>query len=438
MTLGWSGVPTDPVILDSPNQAVLVGRYSVFATFNERLQSLIDACHPDPHRERIEPVSVIGSQTRAAITQSLTCEAMKAVPPTSAARDGALTESVWRAVMGNEPVPGIAAKTAAIVATFEDTDFGDPPKWSFCQDTPNIEALLGRTGAEDLARIKCYNSSDRCALLTWGPRGATAGLDREIQWVLWIAWREKPELVENAFGSEFPDVRRFFHLDGPRTGICNGDTALEHFLCSVWIDPERRERWSAALVELGRSSVIRDIYAKLYASRDFDGSKLKDYASLWRNVGLTPSEIDYAFFVDRATQYGGPFETEAEADLVERMLRCMRREDYAYNKNGAARRCLSFLEPHPTLPLDRLGRDVAFYREFFPPERLSRVALSIWERHKPLSVAHDFNLSDAKKGPAPSPESLLPLSERGPDVRPTPPPYDYCPANILSPLKQSQ
>jgi len=54
---------------------------------------------------------------------------------TSLAREGALTEAVWQAVMGTDPVPSLQDRANALVFSFEATDFGDTPEWNFCEDS---------------------------------------------------------------------------------------------------------------------------------------------------------------------------------------------------------------------------------------------------------------------------------------------------------------
>src|SRR5262249_14746399 len=151
----------------------------------------------------------------------------------------------------------------------------------------------------------CVNSSDPCSFLTWGPRGATAGQGREIQWILWLAWKQVPAEVERAFGPEFASVQRFFQLKTNPYNRCEHGAPLERFMCAVWLDPARRQTWNKALAELGRAPGVRDAYNRIYAHQEFDGAKLEEFADLWKGLGLPVSEIDYAFFMDRITHQGG-------------------------------------------------------------------------------------------------------------------------------------
>ena len=247
----------DAVVLNANRYDVLAGRYSVFAKFQANLQRVLDDCgKPAPAvvPRGAQPSGRIGRETRQGIRRALDCEALKLVPATSPAREGVLTEAVWRAVMGAEPLPTVKDRADALVLAFEATDFGDPPEWNLCQDNKRAAPRQSNRSAPDFV---CYNMSDPCSLLTWGPRGATAGSGREIQFVLWMVWKENPALVEKAFGSEAGNLARFFRLKGADSKGCHGATPLKRFLCAIWIDPSRSRRWEDALAELGHVTLVR-------------------------------------------------------------------------------------------------------------------------------------------------------------------------------------
>lgn len=153
-------------------------------------------------------------------------------------------------------------------------------------------------------------------------------------------------------------------------------------------------------------------------------------------MGLTPSEIDYAFFLDRATHLGGP--PEDHPATVRTLSACLQEErSKAVSENGAARRCLSRMQPHETQPLYRLARDVAFYLDSYPEGALSKEEIDAWGGYVPLSAVYNFRLSDTASyqlGEAP------PLSSLGGDVpKPdsdelTPAEIKGCPTSILTPI----
>jgi hypothetical protein len=427
----------DDIILDATRYPVLAGRYSVFAEFQKSLQRVLDDCgktSPSVVAKGVEPSGRIGPETRQGIQAAIGCKPLQAaVPPNSPAKDGIVTMPVWRAVMGERLLPSLHDRTMAMVLSYEGTDFGDRPEWNMCQDNK------GRKSGEPDARVPgfvCYNASDPCSMLTWGPRGATAGSGREIQWIVWMAWKQDRALVEKAFGREFASVRRFFRLQsGPSDRICMEVTPLRRFMCAVWMEPARREIWESALSELGRSPLVRKAYDRLYALREFDGDKLRAFFELWRRLGLTPSEVDYAYFMDRITHLGGP---PGDAGSFHKLTQCIGGETKAASRNAAARRCISRMQRHDTQPEYRAARDVGFYLDAYPQGALSEAELKGWAGYMPLSAVHNFGLSETKPVELVIPAGLdslgrdLPLAERS-DL--TEAELNGCPATVLTPVR---
>ena len=160
--------------------------------------------------------------------------------------------------------------------------------------------------------------------------------------------KQDPALLQKAFGTEYPNLRRFFQLKGGGKSKCDGDIPLKRFVCAVWMDQARRKIWDHALTVLGHSSLVRKAYNELYALSDFDGTKLQDYYAVWRDLGLRPSEIDYAFFLDRATHLGGPPEKDSAVErLVSACMRKGRRRSPPTARRGAACRSNSRTRHNP-------------------------------------------------------------------------------------------
>lgn len=320
--------------------------------------------------------------------------------PDPAFGDQAITLDLWRALAPETPPPDMLDRARAMTLSFEATPFARPPIWNLCQDVPGDASAraLAVAGGEP-----CRNKSDPCALLTWGPRGATAGYGREAQWILWRLEREAPTSLDRAFGALAPQVRRLARLAPPPIRGCDGSSDLEAALCRVWIEPELRARWDAGFRRLGRDPQAWRAFDGVYALEEFDGYKLRAYRALWRALDLEPSEIDFAFFFDRATHIGAP-PAGAEADL----RACLAAETspnlgeaaMPATRNAAARRCLSRAHRHRDAPVDRLGRDMAYYRGAYAPEALTEQERRTWERHIPLDAAFNFGLSDHRPAPA--------------------------------------
>jgi hypothetical protein len=427
----------DAVILNANRYHVLGGRYSVFAKFQANLQRVLDECGKStpavvPPDER--PSGRIGQETRQGIIRALDCEALRKVPENSPARESILTEAVWHAIMGAAPLPTVKERADALVLSFEGTDFGDAPEWNFCQDNDPAIPRQSNRWAPDFV---CYNGSDPCSLLTWGPRGATAGSGREIQYILWMVWKEDPALLDKAFGAEAGNLQRFFRLRDGSKG-CRTETPIKRFLCAIWMDPARSKRWETALAELSHVPLVRRAYARLYATRAFDGGQLRSYLQLWQELGLEPNEVDYAFFLDRVTQFGGPREDDGRS-AVKALKMCMRGDHRAFSVNAAARRCLARLQPHDTQPEARLARDVAYYLDAYPDGALSEKEIETWSNYVPLSATNTFGLSEERPAHV---EESEPLSALGPDLPLAdssdlaPVDLTNCPSTVLSPLRK--
>lgn len=412
---------------------VRVSAYSPFAEFKQRLAMRLARCALAPRPGGEDKTLEIGQATREQIAQLSSCDHELGLPVGSFAYRGAITVALWRALLPHRTVPTLMDRIDSLTLTFEATDFSDPPEWNFCQDNAGPPAERLRTARAGT----CYNAVDPCSMLTWGPRGATAGQGAEIQWVLWRLARQSLSLLAAAFGEEFPQVLRFVRMRRPPATSCDGSSALEHFMCAVWLDDKRRERWTEGLKFLGGSQDARRAYETLYASREFDGYKMDEYGEMWLQAGIKASELDFAYFFDRATHIGSPPAKGSPERLG--FERCLLSEAMAGTRNAAARRCLSLAQPHPTQPVDRLGRDVAYYRGAYPIAALSEREMATWQRHIPIDAHENFGLMDDR----PAPQAALASRPLQPDDHP-PESVDQltdveraCPAEIRNPLRRA-
>ena len=130
---GWTVAAraADDVILDAGRHPILVGRYSVFADFQRKLQRVLDDCgktDPNVVPKGEEPSGRVGAETRLGIQAALDCKPLQGVvPPGSAAKDGVLTVPVWRAVMGESPLPSLQDRVAALVLVVRRHRLRRPP-----------------------------------------------------------------------------------------------------------------------------------------------------------------------------------------------------------------------------------------------------------------------------------------------------------------------
>lgn len=427
-----SAADAETVVFDATRYVIQAGRHSRFAVFQNNLQTALARCGSQ-HRvfaTGAAPDGKFDEPTRAAIRRVVECTPDNPHLRGGAARQGVLTLGVWRAIMGDGPPPTVEERARALVLSFEATDFGDAPLWNLCQD--GTRARYGPSN-RNRAAFQCFNESDPCSFLTWGPRGATAGSGREIQHVLWMAAQRDPQLLQRAFGTEYANIDRFIRLKGGSAGQCDGDVPLKKFICAIWMDPIRRVNWETALAALGHEPMIRRAYDQLYALREFDGAKLERFYALWQRLGLTPSEVDYAYFIDRITHLGGPPDDNG---FTEKLTSCLAGETSAVSVNGAARRCASRLQPHTTQPDLRAARDVAFYLDSYPEGALTVGEIRAWASYVPLSATLNFALSDSAPHASQPAADLGSLGAALPDASGTEL-TDHertaCPPSVLSP-----
>jgi hypothetical protein len=377
----------DDIVLDASGPPLRVGVYSRYGDFQRNLRERIIACKLLPTTPE-DQLGTFGPSTTKEISALNSC---KKHLENSTPNVGKLTVAVWREIMGTSALPSVEERADVLTLTFEATDFTDPPEWNFCQDNSGPAEERAQRA---MATSTCFNETDPCSLLTWGPRGATAGQGREIQRILQRVGESDSAAIDRSFGAEARNVRRFVGLSGPEPDSCDGSSALEHFMCAIWIDSDRRQLWTHGFQLLGADPGVRAIYRGLYRSYPFDGEKLERYGRLWAQLSLVPSEVDFAFFYDRATQIGGP--PDDDPALAGEIKSCIRADTLTANIHAAARRCLSLRHPHPTLPTDRLGRDVSYYIDAYPQSALSPKELTTWHGFIPLSAVKTVGLSDAR------------------------------------------
>ena len=422
--------PDEAVVLDARRYPVFAGRYSVFATFQARLREKLDDCG----RSDIEiaprdapPTGRLGPETVEAIKALAACGGAGAQAEGSLAREGVLTERVWRSVMGDAPIPDATLRAHTMVLSFEGTDFGDRPEWNLCQDGM-------RQGPR--GRVACFNSSDPCSFLTWGPRGATAGWGREIQHILAALEQRNRALLKSAFGSEYATLARFYRAKSGQPNSCTGPIPLKILVCSIWMTPERRNIWENALQILGRDAQVREIYDQLYSAQEFDGLKMKAFFELWNALGLPPSEVDYAFFLDRITHLGCP--PGPAPEVAEKMRACIAGENGAISRHGAARRCLARMQLHATQPDYRSGRDVAYYLDAYREGALPEQEIKLWAAYMTLSAVHNFGLRDEQPVRLVAAPTLRALGMELPpeaDGQVLPSEIARCPVSVLTPAR---
>lgn len=359
------------------------GDYGPIKRFQTALNAALMACG---RRERVHPDGKYGDETITGIRAYLYCPAAAQIPVNDPSRKGKISLEMWKNLIPGGAVPDLNSRTLTLVLTYENTDYSIIA-WNFCQSTPRYEP--------DKPGSLCY-SNDKKSFLTWGPRGATAGHGREIQGILWLLLRDRPDLIKSSFGEEFSYLRRFIGLS---------EQSTQKMLCAVWRNPVRREAWRLAFAKLGANEFTRDTFNRYYQSTISDGGKIARLYRLYELAGLTPSEVDYAFFVDRATHSTVP-SSEALTALAAKMKTFV--APFKNNKNAYARLLISreLLAPNTNRIWDRRGRDMAFILGILRSTgTLKDQEIQDWERRGRYLVS-DVGLSDTISAPPFTPVQL--------------------------------
>jgi hypothetical protein len=326
----------DPIIARYSGVALNGGKFGYLAEVQSKLNALPADCRPIP---ALTVNGLFGSKMRDAIRKAVSCPGVQnSLPSDSEARNGALTDALWTILFPGRSKPSVYERAMVVVLTQEATDY-DHAEWNFCQSRPFYDPAHGQS--------TCH-SNDPTSFLTWGPRGATAGGGGEVQRILYAvdADPNMKAIVDSSFGSTSSDVRRLTGLDAKDVGA---------FLCKIWIDPQLRQQWKDGFARFGASPQVQRVYDALYASSSADGGKIAQYYRLYASAGIVPTEVDYAFMIDRATQFSGP-----GAKTIAAAAAAMKSSG-ARSTPVELRRWIALNFRPSNQRTDRLGRDVVFY-----------------------------------------------------------------------------
>ena len=312
------------------------GRYGPIARVQEKARNSLIACGKPA---AITADGKFGPGTRDALATLAKCPTFAVqLAEDAEAKEGALTTGYWAALF-NSAAPSVDDRARTLMLTYEATDY-TRMEWNFCQSSPIYNPTAGNND--------CYSNDPR-SYLTWGPNGATGGGGREVQLILQAIDSVDPALINESFGAERDAVRRMFRMRDR-----NVSRSLETYLCGVWANISRRSAWKVGFERIGRVPIVRQTFDSLYQSRSLDGGKIQTFISAYAANNLVPTEIDYAFFKDRAAHTSPALERirVAIANLFSSEPRASR---------WKVRRAIS-LNVRPAAQItDRLGRDVAFY-----------------------------------------------------------------------------
>jgi hypothetical protein len=357
-------------------------KYGPIALFQSQLKQKLKECGSS---QTLTPDGAFGAGTKKAIIAVTECPDIKeGLADNSLAKQGAITDTLWRLIVKDQAAPDVSKRAAALKLTFEATDY-DKMQWNFCQNRPIYDPANG----SDV----CF-SNDRASYITWGPHGATAGHGEEVQAILKLYLQggdARKDIVKNAFGSEFVALERLLTLPKEATGKKDGP--VEVYLCSIWMDNNRREAWRQGFKELGKQADLHETYRTLYAASNFDGGKVKVLFDIWKKApfALPVTELDLAFFIDRSAHMG------ISRKALETSLTSLKKQyDGTWPPSPAViRRHVSNTVVPSNRKEDRLGRDVAYYIGAIAYEDLSAKEQNAWNKRGKRDAV-DAGLSDER------------------------------------------
>lgn len=324
-------------------QSIRGGRYSEIAQFQENLIARAKQCNIDVASKKLVVDGTFGPATSALLTKVASCPTIAAkLARYDQARSGAISTGAWQVIAPNVSMPDALARAHTMTLSYEATDYGD------------IEFNLGTR--DD-------------GILTWGPLGATAGQARQVQAILRAVNQQSPELIDVAFGNEATSIRQLSEA------LAESD--VEAIIQSVQASGSRTTAWQKGFATLGESKLVRDTYDSVMGDTGTSGifEGVADfYCSYWSR-GWIPTEIDYAYFFDRAVQMDvRQAKVDSAMTAVDRLETTIHRTMTPAERRRAI--SANFTAGNPTWTGDRLARDVAYYVDAIPIESLSNQSFS--------------------------------------------------------------
>ncbi len=372
------------VLYEYDQRPLAVGKFSIVSVFQERLFAAAAKCQHTSPSQYGAPDGAIGENTRKAVKDYLPCSPMGRDKVKDSADQGAVTIGLWQSIMPEiMPYPDAIERANQLTFALEGTDF-DRVEFNFCQSR---NPATGKRFIE--GDRNCY-SNDKASYLTWGPRGATAGHGAEIQQIIVLAEKAHPGLLQTVFGPEADTMRRV---------VLGDDDSVETILCAAWANAHRRNDLKKRFARYGALPEVQEAYSMVYEAANADGGKVQRFFRIYKAlkpvIHRDPTEIDVAFFIDRATHGGAP--PGNLAPLIEKMQYFVSRTRIVPSP-GQMRRQLAAWLPSPHKYNDRLARDAIFLIDD-PKVDLSDAHRRIWQKRSGLR-ASSFGLSDDRYVPA--------------------------------------
>ncbi len=380
-----SAQTSEPAVLFSFEKVLRLSRWrGPPSDLQTRLNTALAVCGQSQIRVDYLPGP---SGTGGAIERLRNCDGFR-IAGEEGRRD--LTEALFARLWPDTPPPSVAERSFVLTLSFENTDY---------------HQFLWNVG----------QAADPHAWGTWGPFGATLGAGGEIQAIAAEIERTSPGLIAAAFatgaaGSSMPNPRTSW-----RTAYCAAQnrstpqiSGAELLLSlSRPLNAQDRERlkdefcsdshfriWYGAFRALAAHPEVVAAFDAHYAAQNraiaarlaglYETRRLRSGSDTW-----IPTEVDWAFFLDRATQFSTDLEAAGAAldALPADASPALRRQTLARSSYPA-------IAQHRRL---RIGRDVAFYVD---GAELNDEERDGWEHYGGRRAAQ-AGLSDARRPAAP-------------------------------------
>ncbi len=284
----------------------------------------------------------------------------------------ALPEKVWDRLLKAEPRPDVLARAKVLA-------FGAAAL------TPDYDRTVW-----DWDRGAGWTSADPAAILTWGPYKATAGHGCTLQKALaaLMADPQTTALVQTHFEGERATLAGL--LDRTGEDWCARQASV---LKPVFDDPERRETLRVIFAQLASQAEIRAGYdAYFLGPNGYLAGRIARYYALYAQAGLTPTETDFAYFLDRSLDYP-PLSEGLQAELLPRLKA-------AGPETWRARRIIATETPFtsPGARSFQIGRDAVYWIDAVGQAGLDPLEAASWVRNSRLK-ASDVGLTEQPYAP---------------------------------------
>ena len=359
---GYAEEVTEPIFRPSASVTIKDGHFGPLRKFQEGLLRAADSCHIKIAHADTFVDGRLGNTTADIIKKLSACPKIESeLPSDDPAALGFVSEALWKVASFGTPPPTAMTRAKMMTGANEATDYTD------------IEFNAGTTDP---------------GILTWGPYGATAGQAFQVQRILTAIDTNESALIDRAFTSEASSVRLF--------ATHRSEIAATSDIRAVIASPARRKIWVEAFQTLGAAPQARSIYDAIMEKKGTAGvpEAVRDFFESYAAYCWKPTEIDYAFFFDRAIQM------DVRRTKTNAALAAVAGAEVRLKRNfspAERRRAISanFLAGNTSFVGDRLARDVAFYIDALGPATLTDA--SLYELRDPKLVIPDQFGSEVKR-----------------------------------------